>query len=178
MIEKERPDALLATLGGQTALNAAMALHADGVLEKYGVELIGASIEAIERGENRESFKRIVEGLGGEVADSRIAHTMEECVAAADELGYPCVVRPSFTMGGSGSGMAYNEADLRQIAGSGLAASPDHRGPHGGVDHRLEGVRAGGDARQGRQRRHRLLASRTSTRWACTPATRSPSRRP
>ena len=101
-----------------------MALHADGVLEEYGVELIGASIEAIERGENRESFKRIVEGLGGEVADSRIAHTMEECVAAADELGYPCVVRPSFTMGGSGSGMAYNEADLRQIAGSGLAASP------------------------------------------------------
>ena len=124
VIEKERPDALLATLGGQTALNAAMALHANGVLEQYGVELIGASIEAIERGENRESFKRIVETLGGEVADSRIAHTMEECVAAAGELGYPCVVRPSFTMGGSGSGMAYNEADLRQIAGSGLAASP------------------------------------------------------
>ncbi len=124
VIAKERPDALLATLGGQTALNAAMALHANGVLEEYGVELIGASIEAIERGENRESFKRIVEGLGGEVADSRIAHTMEECVAAAGELGYPCVVRPSFTMGGSGSGMAYDEADLRQIAGSGLAASP------------------------------------------------------
>src|SRR5687768_1600739 len=116
VIEKERPDALLATLGGQTALNAAMALHADGVLEQYGVELIGASIEAIERGENRESFKRIVEELGGEVADSRIAHTMEECVAAAEELGYPCVVRPSFTMGGSGSGMAYDEADLRLIA--------------------------------------------------------------
>ncbi|GAA2122199.1 carbamoyl-phosphate synthase large subunit [Nocardioides bigeumensis] len=124
VIEKERPDALLATLGGQTALNAAMALDAAGVLEQYGVELIGASIEAIERGENRESFKRIVEELGGEVATSRIAHTMEECVAAAEELGYPCVVRPSFTMGGSGSGMAYDEADLRQIAGSGLAASP------------------------------------------------------
>ncbi len=117
-------DALLATLGGQTALNAAMALDAAGVLEKYRVELIGASIEAIERGENRESFKRIVEKLGGEVATSRIAHTMEECLEAAEELGYPCVVRPSFTMGGSGSGMAYDEDDLRMIAGSGLAASP------------------------------------------------------
>ncbi len=124
VIEAERPDALLATLGGQTALNTAMALAERGVLEKYGVELIGASIEAIERGENRESFKRIVEGLGGEVARSVIAHTLEECLAAADDLGYPMVVRPSFTMGGSGSGLAYDEADLRQIAGAGLAASP------------------------------------------------------
>ncbi|MGI8645400.1 MAG: carbamoyl-phosphate synthase large subunit, partial [Nocardioides sp.] len=124
VIEKERPDALLATLGGQTALNAAMALDADGVLERYGVELIGASIEAIERGENRQSFKRIVEELGGHVAKSRIAHSLDDCVGAAEELGYPVVVRPSFTMGGSGSGMAYDEADLRQIAGSGLAASP------------------------------------------------------
>ena len=124
VIEKERPDALLATLGGQTALNTAMSLDAAGVLEKYGVELIGASIEAIERGENRESFKRIVESLGGEVAQSVICHSIEDCVAASDELGYPMVVRPSFTMGGSGSGMAYNEDDLRMIAGSGLSASP------------------------------------------------------
>ncbi len=124
VIAKERPDALLATLGGQTALNTAMALDANGVLDKYGVELIGASIEAIERGENRESFKRIVEELGGTVARSVIAHSIEECLAAADVLGYPMVVRPSFTMGGSGSGMAYDAADLRQIAGSGLAASP------------------------------------------------------
>ena len=124
VIEKERPDALLATLGGQTALNTAMALDERGVLEKYGVELIGASIEAIERGENRESFKRIVEELGGEVARSVIAHTLDECLAASETLGYPMVVRPSFTMGGSGSGMAYDEADLRQIAGAGLAASP------------------------------------------------------
>ena len=124
VIEKERPDALLATLGGQTALNAAMALDKAGVLEKYGVELIGASIEAIERGENRESFKRIVEELGGETAKSVICHSMEDCLGAADELGYPMVVRPSFTMGGTGSGMAYDEDDLRRIAGSGLAASP------------------------------------------------------
>jgi carbamoyl-phosphate synthase large subunit len=124
VIEKERPDALLATLGGQTALNAAMALDAAGVLDKYGVELIGASIDAIERGENRESFKRIVEELGGEVAKSVICHSMDDCLAAADQLGYPMVVRPSFTMGGTGSGMAYDETDLRRIAGAGLAASP------------------------------------------------------
>ena len=124
VIERERPDALLATLGGQTALNCAVALDAAGVLEKYGVELIGASIEAIDRGENRESFKRIVAELGGESARSVVCHSLEDCLAAVDELGYPMVVRPSFTMGGTGSGMAYDEADLRQIAGAGLAASP------------------------------------------------------
>ena len=128
VIAKERPDALLATLGGQTALNAAIQLHENGVLEKYNVELIGASIEAIEKGENRESFKRIVEGLpaewGAEVADSAICHTMGDCLAAVRELGYPVVVRPSYTMGGSGSGIAYNEEDLHRIAGSGLALSP------------------------------------------------------
>ena len=129
VIAKERPDALLATLGGQTALNAAIALDEAGILEKYGVELIGASIDAIERGENRESFKAIVEGLpkewGAEVARSVICHTMEDCLAGVDTLGgYPVVVRPSFTMGGSGSGLAYNEEDLYRIAGSGLALSP------------------------------------------------------
>src|SRR3712207_445051 len=109
VIAKERPDALLATLGGQTALNAAMALDKAGVLEKYGVELIGASIDAIERGENRESFKKIVEELGGEVARSVICHSMDDCLGAVGELGYPVVVRPSFTMGGTGSGIAFDE---------------------------------------------------------------------
>ena len=124
VIEKERPDALLATLGGQTALNTAMALAEQGVLEKYGVELIGASIEAIDRGENRQQFKKIVEDLGGECARSAICHSMDDCLAAVEDLGYPVVVRPSFTMGGTGSGMAHDEADLRRIAGAGLAASP------------------------------------------------------
>src|SRR3982751_3651147 len=124
VIAKERPDALLATLGGQTALNCAVALDRNGVLDKYGVELIGASIDAIERGKTRESFKKIVEELGGEVASSVVCHSMEDCLAAADQLGYPMVVRPSFTMGGAGSGMAHNEEDLRRIAGSGLSASP------------------------------------------------------
>ncbi|WP_293781811.1 carbamoyl-phosphate synthase large subunit [uncultured Aeromicrobium sp.] len=128
VIAAERPDALLATLGGQTALNAAIALHDSGVLDKYGVELIGASVEAIEKGENREVFKSIVESLpkewGAEVARSAICHSMQECLQAVEDLGYPVVVRPSFTMGGSGSGLAYNEADLHRIAGSGLALSP------------------------------------------------------
>ena len=124
IIERERPDALLATLGGQTALNTAVALHERGVLEKYGVELIGASIEAIERGEDRERFKEIVASIGAESARSVICHTMDDCLAAAVELAYPVVVRPSYTMGGAGSGIAYDEADLHTIAGAGLQASP------------------------------------------------------
>ena len=144
VIAKERPDALLPTLGGQTALNAAMNLHAAGTLEKYDVELIGASVEAIEKGENREQFKRIVEGLppewGAEVARSiicngedlapgarkeeKVAAALEKALAGAEDLGYPVVVRPSFTMGGAGSGLAYDEAELRRIAGQGLTASP------------------------------------------------------
>jgi carbamoyl-phosphate synthase large subunit len=128
VIATERPDALLATLGGQTALNCAMSLAESGVLEKYAVELIGASIEAIEKGENRESFKQIVEGLpaewGAEVAASVICHSMDDCLSAVETLGYPVVVRPSFTMGGAGSGMAYDEEDLNRIAGLGLSLSP------------------------------------------------------
>ncbi|GII53878.1 carbamoyl-phosphate synthase large chain [Planotetraspora thailandica] len=130
IIAKERPDALLPTLGGQTALNAAVALHEAGVLEKYGVELIGANFDAIQAGENRERFKEIVakvaeeRGLNAESARSVVCHTMEECLRGAQELGYPVVVRPSFTMGGAGSGFAHDEADLRRIAGAGLDASP------------------------------------------------------
>ena len=126
IIARERPDTLLATLGGQTALNTAMALHEAGVLKEYGVELIGANVEAIESGENRAKFKQIVADLGSECAESVICHSLEDCLAAIDVLNYPVVVRPSFTMGGAGSGMAYDEADLRQIAGAGLQASPTH----------------------------------------------------
>ncbi|TLP79405.1 carbamoyl-phosphate synthase large subunit [Nesterenkonia sphaerica] len=124
IIAKERPDALLPTLGGQTALNAAIALDKQGVLEEYDVELIGANIAAIELGEDRQKFKGVVERSGGESASSRIVHSMEEALQAAEELGYPMVVRPSFTMGGLGSGMAYDEQDLRRIAGAGLQYSP------------------------------------------------------
>jgi len=124
IIAKERPDALLPTLGGQTALNTAIALHHAGVLERYGVELIGADVDAIERGENREKFRQIVASIGAESARSAICHSLDDCLAAVQDLGYPVVVRPSFTMGGAGSGMAYDEADLRRIAGLGLQASP------------------------------------------------------
>jgi carbamoyl-phosphate synthase large subunit len=124
IIEKEKPDAILPTLGGQTALNAAMALHERGSLKKYGVELIGANVEAIRAGENRQEFKELVLRAGADVAKSAIAHTIPECLEIANKLGYPMVVRPSFTMGGLGSGFAYNEEDLVRIAGAGLQASP------------------------------------------------------
>ncbi|MEE2569211.1 carbamoyl-phosphate synthase large subunit [Pseudarthrobacter sp. J64] len=124
IIAKERPDAVLPTLGGQTALNTAIALDKNGVLEKYNVELIGANIAAIELGEDREKFKGVVERCGAESARSHIIHTMDEALTAAVDLGYPMVVRPSFTMGGLGSGLAYNEDDLRRIVGQGLQYSP------------------------------------------------------
>jgi carbamoyl-phosphate synthase large subunit len=124
IIAKERPDAVLATLGGQTALNTAVALHSAGVLEKYDCPLIGANVEAIQLGEDRQLFKGVVDRCGGESARSAIAHTVEECVAIAGDLGYPVVVRPSFTMGGLGSGFAYDEDDLRRMATAGLHASP------------------------------------------------------
>lgn len=124
IIAKERPDAILPTLGGQTALNAAIALDEAGVLEEYGVELIGANIPAIQKGEDREQFKQVVEVCGGESARSAIVHTIDDALGAVEDLGYPVVVRPSFTMGGLGSGIAYDEADLRRIVGQGLHYSP------------------------------------------------------
>ena len=157
VIEKERPDALLATLGGQTALNTAMDLDRLGVLEKYGVELIGASIEAINRGENRESFKKIVEELGGEVARSAVCHTLEDCFEA--------VRRPGLADGGAPQ-LHDGRHRLRDGLRRGRPApdrrgrtrrQPDHRGAPRGVDHRLEGVRARGHARHRRQRGDRVL---------------------
>jgi carbamoyl-phosphate synthase large subunit len=117
-------DALLATLGGQTALNTAVALYENGVLERYGVELIGADFDAIQRGEDRQRFKDIVAKVGGESARSRVCFTMEEVTETVEELGLPVVVRPSFTMGGLGSGLAHSVEEVRRMAGDGLAASP------------------------------------------------------
>src|SRR4029077_764324 len=124
VIDAERPDAVLPTLGGQTALNAAVALHEAGTLAEHGVELIGADIEAIKAGEERERVKQIVTGLGAEVPASTICRTLAEAESTADRLGYPVVVRPSYTLGGSGSGVAYDAADLCRIGGAGLDASP------------------------------------------------------
>ncbi|HAT1280813.1 TPA: carbamoyl-phosphate synthase large subunit [Corynebacterium striatum] len=123
--EGHKIDAVLATLGGQTALNAAVQLDRAGILDKYGIELIGADIDAIERGEDRQKFKDIVASIGGESARSRVCHNMDEVHETVAELGLPVVVRPSFTMGGLGSGLAYSQEDLDRIAGGGLAASPE-----------------------------------------------------
>ena len=156
--EKGHPiDAVLATLGGQTALNTAVALHEQGILEKYDVELIGADFDAIQRGEDRQKFKDIVAKVGGESARSRVCYTMDEVHDTVAELGFPVVVRPSFTMGGLGSGMAYNDEDLDADRRRRSCRVAHGERADRGVDPRLEGIRARADARRPRQRRHRVL---------------------
>ena len=124
IIDKERPDAILPTMGGQTALNCALDLHHNGVLEKYNVELIGATPEAIDKAEDRAKFKDAMTKIGLGSARSGIAHSMEEAWGVQRELGFPTIIRPSFTMGGSGGGIAYNEEEFEQICKRGLEASP------------------------------------------------------
>jgi carbamoyl-phosphate synthase large subunit len=126
VIAAERPDAILPTLGGQTALNLAVSLHESGVLAKYGVELIGADIDAIQRGEDRQKFKDIVRTVGGDVPSSAVCHTLEQALEFAATVGNKIVVRPSFTMGGLGSGMANSVDEVRTQVARGLAASPVH----------------------------------------------------
>ena len=126
ILEKERPDALLPTVGGQTALNLAMALDKDGTLERLGVELIGAKADVIDKAENRQRFKACMEEIGLENARSVVCHTLDEVKVAAKELGLPIVIRPSFTMGGTGGGIARTDEELVQIASFGLDASPTH----------------------------------------------------
>jgi len=124
IIEKERPDALLPTMGGQTALNTALDLDREGVLAKYKVEMIGATKQAIDMAEDRELFRRAMGEIGLECARARIAHSMEEALAVQAEIGFPTVIRPSFTLGGSGGGIAYNREEFETIVGRGLDASP------------------------------------------------------
>jgi carbamoyl-phosphate synthase large subunit len=124
IIDKERPQALLPTMGGQTALNTALDLAREGVLDKYGVEMIGASKRAIDMAEDRELFRRAMADIGLATARARIAHSMEEALAVQAEIGFPTVIRPSFTLGGSGGGIAYNREELEEIVGRGLDASP------------------------------------------------------
>jgi len=124
IIEKERPDALLPTMGGQTALNCALDLVREGVLDKFGVELIAASREAIDMAEDRELFRNAMRDIGLECPRSRVAHSMEEALAIQAEIGFPTVIRPSFTLGGTGGGIAYNREEFEQIVARGLDASP------------------------------------------------------
>ena len=124
VIAQERPDALLATLGGQTALNIAIGLYENGVLEKYGVHLIGADVDAINRGEDRQLFKDIVRSVGADAPRSKVCASIGEAIATAEEVGYPVVIRPSFTMGGLGSGIATDETMLRRMPNLSLVSGP------------------------------------------------------
>ena len=126
IIEKERPDALLPTLGGQTGLNTAMDLHKHGVLDKYKVEMIGANAAAIDKAEDRQKFKQAMIKLGFDVPKSGVAHTFSEALEIREMTGLPCVIRPSFTLGGTGGGIAYNKTEFAEIVQRGLELSPTH----------------------------------------------------
>ncbi len=127
IIEKERPDALLPNLGGQTGLNLSSELHKAGVLEKFGVRVIGVELDAIERGEDRMEFKKTMDALGIEMARSGIANSLGEAEALVADIGLPCVIRPAYTMGGTGGGLVFNMEEFRDIVNRGLAASMVHQ---------------------------------------------------
>ena len=124
ILRKERPDAILPTLGGQTGLNMAMELAESGILDELGIELLGTKLSAIDQAEDRDLFKKLMEELNQPIPESEIVTTVEEAVAFANKIGYPIIVRPAFTLGGTGGGMCENEAELRQIAENGLSLSP------------------------------------------------------
>ncbi|PJB68526.1 MAG: carbamoyl phosphate synthase large subunit, partial [Armatimonadetes bacterium CG_4_9_14_3_um_filter_66_14] len=127
IIAKERPEALLPNLGGQSGLNLSSELHKAGILDKYGVQVIGVKIDAIERGEDRTAFKNTMNSLGIEMPRSRAVNTLEDAEVVAAELGLPVVIRPAYTMGGTGGGLVYNMEEFRTVAARGLAASIIHQ---------------------------------------------------
>ena len=178
VIEAERPDALLPTLGGQTGLNLAMELDRNGVLEKYGVEMIGARADVIAKAEEREQFKQAMEKIGLEVCRGRTVHSLAAAREVLKEIGLPCVIRPSFTLGGSGSNVAYNREEFDAVVSARAGCLADQRSADRGIDRRLERIRNGGDARRRRQSSSSSARSRISIRWAFTRAIRSPSPRP
>ena len=126
IIEKEKPDVLLPTMGGQTALNCALDLNKHGILKKYSVEMIGADADAIDKAEDRERFDIAMQNIGLSTPNSGIAHNMEQANAVAADFGFPCIIRPSFTMGGSGGGIAYNKEEFEEICNRGFDLSPTH----------------------------------------------------
>ena len=126
IIEKEKPDALLPTLGGQTALNLAVELHEQGILDKNNVEMIGAKYGAIKKAEDRDLFKEAIKKIGLDIPQSGRAHDLKEARAIAEKIGFPVIIRPSFTLGGTGGGVAYNIAEFEEVAGQGLKISPIH----------------------------------------------------
>src|SRR5690606_4003633 len=146
IIEKERPDAVLPTMGGQTALNCALELERQGVLAEFGVTMIGATADAIDKAEDRRRFDVAMKKIGLDTARSGIAHNMEEALAVAADVGYPCIIRPSFTMGGTGGGIAYNREEFEEICDRGLDLSPTtellvDEPPIGWKEYMIEAVR-------------------------------------
>ncbi|MDO4541164.1 MAG: carbamoyl-phosphate synthase large subunit, partial [Syntrophomonadaceae bacterium] len=127
ILEKEKPDGIIASLGGQVGLNMAMALDREGILERFNVPLLGTPLEAIARAEDRELFKQTMEAIGEPVPESTIVHTIEEALAFAADIGYPVIVRPAYTLGGTGGGNAHDEEELREIVNKGLISSPIHQ---------------------------------------------------
>ena len=123
IIAKERPDAVLPNLGGQSGLNLCAELASEGILDKYGVQVIGVQVDAIERGEDRIEFKKSMDAIGVEMARSQVSYSVDEALAIADELGYPVVLRPAYTMGGAGGGLVYNKEELKTVCARGLQAS-------------------------------------------------------
>ena len=174
IIERERPDALLPTMGGQTALNLAKALAEQGILEKYGVQLIGASLKAINKAEDRQLFKAAMQKMGIPLPRSGYARSLDEAVAIVKDIGFPAIIRPSFTLGGTGGGVAFNSEEFEAICPQGLKASPTSR--------RCWSRRASSAGRSTswrwsatrRTTSSSSAPSRTSTRWVSTPATASP----
>ena len=176
IIAKEKPDALLPTMGGQTALNCALDLADAGILDKYGVELIGASREAIRMAEDRELFRIAMAEIGLECPKAEIARSLDEAIDIQSRVGYPTIIRPSFTLGGSGGGIAYNREELVEITTRGLELSPTgevliEESVLGWKEFELEVVRDTAD------NCIIVCSIENLDRWACTPATRSPSRR-
>ena len=147
----------LPTLGGQTGLNVAMDLWRHGVLEKFGVEMIGANADVIDKAESRDRFQKAMQKIGLDLPKGKTVRNVEEARAWLDEIGLPAVVRPSFTLGGSGSAIAFKPGRVRAAGAARARAVAGAPGARRGIDPRLERVRDGGDARQGRQRRDHLL---------------------
>ncbi len=157
IIEKERPDALLPTLGGQTGLNTAVEVARMGALEQYGVEMIGATLASIKKAEDRDMFRTAMNRIGLKIPRSGIVTRMDEAQPISDVIGFPIIVRPSYTLGGTGGGVAYNPEELETLTQVRAGRQPDSSGHAGTIGTRLEGIRAGGDAGQERQRGHRLF---------------------
>ncbi len=171
IIATERPDGLLPTLGGQVGLNMAVQLHEAGVLDKYGVKLLGTPLTAIRKAEDRAEFRALMHEIGEPVPDSTIVHTLEEALAFGREVGYPLIVRPAYTLGGTGGGIVKNEEQMRETATKGLKLSPVsqcliERSVAGWKEIEYEVIRD-------RATRSRSATWRISTPWACIPATPS-----